>query len=62
MGDAGHSPIILETERLILRVQRASDAALLVDLWSDPRVTRYLGGPRDRAGLQPAFEEAARDP
>jgi RimJ/RimL family protein N-acetyltransferase len=43
---------MLETERLILRVQRASDVPALVDLWADTQVTRYLGGPRDRAWLQ----------
>jgi RimJ/RimL family protein N-acetyltransferase len=53
---------ILETDRLILRRQRASDIPFLVDLWSDPEVTRHLGGPRDRDQLQEAFEETARDP
>jgi ribosomal-protein-alanine N-acetyltransferase len=56
------SPTILETERLTLRYQQPSDVDPLVDLWADPEVTRYMGGPRDRAWLQSAFEETARDP
>lgn len=62
MGDLEPSPIILETERLTLRYQRASDVPALVDLWADPQVTRYLGGPRDRLWLRSEFEETARDP
>ncbi len=54
--------IILETERLLLRRQRASDIAFLTDLWTDPEVTRYLGGPRDRDGLQSVFGETAQNP
>ncbi len=34
----------------------------LVDLWADPEVTRYLGGPRDRDWLHSAFEETAQAP
>jgi RimJ/RimL family protein N-acetyltransferase len=50
---------ILESERLQLRYQQAADVEALVDLWSDPEVTRYLGGPRDRAWLQSVFTVAA---
>jgi RimJ/RimL family protein N-acetyltransferase len=53
---------ILESERLQLRYQQAADVEALVDLWSDPEVTRYLGGPRDRAWLQSVFEETAAAP
>ena len=53
---------ILETERLLLRRQWASDIAILTDLWADPKVTRYLGGPRDRDWLQSVFEETAQNP
>ncbi len=53
---------ILETKRLLLRRQRASDIAFLTDLWADPQVTRYLGGPRDRDWLRSAFEETAQNP
>ena len=62
MGCANPSAIILQTERLTLRYQEAGDVPFLVDLWSDPEVTRYLGGPRDRAWLQSEFEAVARDP
>ncbi|MFP4345028.1 MAG: GNAT family N-acetyltransferase [Anaerolineales bacterium] len=53
---------ILETERLQLRYQRAADIEALVDLWSDPKVTRYLGGPRERTWLRSVFKETAADP
>jgi ribosomal-protein-alanine N-acetyltransferase len=53
---------ILETERLILRRQRASDIAALTDLWTDADVTLHMGGPRDRMSLIEAFEETAREP
>ncbi|HEX7839842.1 MAG TPA: GNAT family N-acetyltransferase [Kofleriaceae bacterium] len=35
---------ILETPRLVLRGHRATDLDDAVSLWSDPEVTRYLGG------------------
>lgn len=57
-----HSLDILETERLLLRRQQASDIDFLTELWADPQVTHYLGGPRDRDWLRTAFEETARDP
>jgi len=57
-----HSLVILVTERLILRYQQRSDVPALVDLWADPDVTRYLGGPRDREWLESVFEETAEEP
>ena len=56
------SPVILETQRLLLRYQQTTDIAFLADLWSDPEVTRYMGGPRDRAWLLSVFEETAQAP
>jgi RimJ/RimL family protein N-acetyltransferase len=53
---------ILETARLILRVQQAGDVPALIDLWLDPQVMRYMGGPRDRARLQPEFERVTQHP
>lgn len=53
---------ILETERLFLRRQQLDDVSFLVDLWSDPIVTRYVGGPRKREWLQSAFEDTAQNP
>jgi RimJ/RimL family protein N-acetyltransferase len=47
----------IETDRLILRELTAQDVAALADLWSDADVTRYMGGPRDRAKLETIFAE-----
>jgi ribosomal-protein-alanine N-acetyltransferase len=54
--------LILETERLILRRQRADDVSFLTDLWADHDATRYLGGPRERGWLQAELEESAANP
>lgn len=62
LDDAERSPVLLETERLVLRYQQGADVPDLVDLWTDPEVTRYLGGPRDRDWLHSVFEETAQDP
>ena len=62
MSKAESACIIVETERLVLRYQRASDSAFLVALWSDPKVTRHMGGPRDRGWLAAVFEETVADP
>jgi ribosomal-protein-alanine N-acetyltransferase len=56
------SVTICESERLVLRLQQSSDVDSLVDLWTDPAVTRYLGGPRERAELQMGFARTAEDP
>lgn len=53
---------ILETERLLLRRQAASDTEFLIGLWTDPEVTRHLGGPRDKDWLRSVFEETAAAP
>ena len=53
---------ILETERLILRLQQVADIDALIDLWSDPEVTRFMGGPRERDWLQTVLEETAQAP
>jgi len=34
----------IETERLVLRAFRAEDLGPLVDIWSDERAVRYIGG------------------
>jgi len=62
LGNPKSSLTILETDRTILRFQQASDVEFLVDLWSDPEVTRYMGGPRDQGTLRSGFEETAKDP
>jgi [ribosomal protein S5]-alanine N-acetyltransferase len=37
----------LETARLIIRSTSEDDLGFLASLWTDPEVTRYLGGPRN---------------
>ena len=47
--------MLLATRQLQFRFLREKDVPALVSLWTDPDVTRYMGGPRDeemlRAGL-----------
>jgi len=62
MNNTQNPSIILETQRLVLRYQSASDVPLLTDLWADPVVTRFIGGPRDRDWLRSVFEETAKNP
>jgi RimJ/RimL family protein N-acetyltransferase len=62
MSGRPESEVILETERLLLRLQRADDIDFLVDLWSDPAITRGLGGPRDRDSLRAGFAATAAEP
>jgi ribosomal-protein-alanine N-acetyltransferase len=56
------SLFILETARLILRRQTMDDVPFLIDLWSDPEITRYVGGPREAGFLKETFEDTARNP
>jgi ribosomal-protein-alanine N-acetyltransferase len=53
---------ILETERLILRHQLADDTDALMALWTDPDVTRFLGGPRAPEQLRAGLEESLTYP
>ena len=50
----------IETERLLLRRVEEPDATVLARLWSDPKVTRYMGGPRDFEKVRLELEEEAR--
>jgi [ribosomal protein S5]-alanine N-acetyltransferase len=50
----------IETPRLIIRPLTAEDAEPLADLWTDPQVTAFMGGPRERATLLASFTEDAR--
>jgi len=50
----------LETERLLLRPLDVVDIDALVALWTDPRVTAFLGGPRDPEELRRTFREDLR--
>ncbi len=54
--------IRLETERLRLRPIQSEDVEPLVDLWTDPEVTRFMGGPRDGTQLKTWFEEDVIEP
>ncbi|MHB1345548.1 MAG: GNAT family N-acetyltransferase [Thermoleophilia bacterium] len=45
----------IETERLLLRALDEMDIDALVDLWTDPQVTAFLGGPRDPDELRRSF-------
>lgn len=47
----------LQTDRLIVRPVRPSDREPIARLWSSSRVTRYLGGIRDRAAVRRALRE-----
>ena len=47
--------IIIKTERLVLRKQQESDLDFLIKLWTDPDVTKYTGGPRQKEKLTESF-------
>jgi ribosomal-protein-alanine N-acetyltransferase len=49
----------IETQRLVLRELQISDAAPLAQIWSDPDVTKFMGGPRDEARLRQDLEDEA---
>ena len=51
----------LETERLILRPTEIADATALSQLWTDPEVTRHMGGPRNYEEIYEEFMEDARN-
>ena len=50
----------IETLRLLIRSLEVADAAPLAVLWSDPDVTRHMGGPRDFAAIREELEEDAQ--
>ena len=47
----------IETARLLLRQMTLSDVEPLVQLWTDPDVTRFMGGPRDPEPLKEGLLE-----
>ncbi len=55
----------IETQRLLLRPLTLSDVDALVQIWTDPEVTQYMGGPRDpekvRANVSRAFSTRRKD-
>jgi ribosomal-protein-alanine N-acetyltransferase len=53
--------MLIETDRLLFRPLRVADAEALASMWSDPEVTRFMGGPRDPAELSRSLEKRARE-
>ena len=51
----------IETQRLILRPLKIGDAGALAKLWTDPEVTRYMGGPRNYEEIYAEFIEETED-
>ncbi|MHC4940814.1 MAG: GNAT family N-acetyltransferase [Planctomycetota bacterium] len=47
------------TERLVIRPETVDDEEFCVALWTDPEVTRYVGGPRDPEVVRKAFRASA---
>lgn len=53
--------VFRETPRLVLCEPRLSDIEGIVSLWTDPQVTEFIGGPRDRELVAESFQEYALD-
>jgi [ribosomal protein S5]-alanine N-acetyltransferase len=55
--------MILETNRLVLRLLENSDGEPLARMWSNPKVTQYsTGGPRDFQEVKNLIEEYSKTP
>lgn len=54
--------MLLETPRLLLRNTQTGDIPALVKMWTDPDVTRFMGGPRNADWLAQNFAEDADNP
>ena len=54
--------IILETKRLQLRYQRDEDFDFIIKLWTDEKITRYVGGPRNENILIKSIKNVALNP
>ena len=50
----------IKTNRLLIRPTEPADAPALAEIWTDPVVTRYMGGPRDYETLLREFAAEAR--
>ena len=46
------------TPRLLIRREQPGDEEACIALWTDPAVTRYVGGPRDPEVVRQAFRSA----
>ena len=53
---------ILNTKRLHLKHLQPLDVPMLIELWCDPFVTRYMGGPREKSKLKAGFDLDVKDP
>lgn len=51
---------IIETRRLLLRKIEIDDVPVLVQLWCDPIVTEYEGGPRESSEVEKSLREDVR--
>jgi len=58
----GTLDLLGETKRLLLRAPQERDLKEIADLWTDPRATEHIGGPRDRDMVLDSFREYAADP
>lgn len=54
--------LYIETGRLIVRPLQQADAPALAELWSDPDVTQFMGGPRDYHRVRETLEQDAAGP
>lgn len=52
--------MLIETQRLLLRPLVLADVEALVQIWTDPDVTRYMGGPRDPVKVRASLAEDAQ--
>ncbi len=52
--------MLIETQRLLLRPLTSADVDAIVQIWTDPDVTRYMGGPRDPEKVRATLTEDAR--
>ena len=50
------------TDRLLVRAPQEGDLEAIGTLWTDPAVTRFIGGPRERAPVVAHFSAYAADP
>jgi len=52
----------VETKRLSIRPIEQGDVERIVQLWTDPEVTRFMGGPKDPEMIRGYSIELATDP
>ena len=60
--DHGNYIVNIESSRLLLRNILPEDKNFLIDLWTNPVVTKYMGGPRERNKLEFDIEESINNP